>query len=200
MCPEPGCGKCLDPTCSEPECAEKCKGHSGTGGGEEPEAKVWKLVTDAKSLSDGDQIIIVASGYDVALGADNGNNRKAATITRDSINKTVSFDESAGVQIITVVVSSSKIAFRIASNTYLYAAGGTDKKNYLKQITYTTVSSIEEKALWSISIDSSGDATIKTLDTTVVRHTIMYNADSNTGNVFSCYANGQQKVSIYKLS
>lgn len=148
----------------------------------------YTLVKDASTLAEGDVIVIAASDYDYALSTtQNTNNRGQASITKSG--ETITFDNT--VQLITLEAGTTDdtLAFNVGSG-YLYAAGGTKTNNYLK-----TKTTLDATSSWNITITSAGVATIKTSDSTVARHTIMYN---KTSSLFSCYASGQQSVSIYK--
>ena len=155
----------------------------------------WKLVTAANQLAVGKQIVIAASGYDYALGSNQAkNNRTAVEITKSG--NTITW--TTAVQVITLEAGTSDgtWAFYVKDGTgtnavnggYLYAAGGTGENNYLR-----TSTSLDLTASWTISI-SGNNATIKTADSNVARHTIRFNDSSK---LFSCYATGQQAVSIY---
>ena len=161
-----------------------------------PTKKVWRLANSISDLAVGKEIVIVASGYDYALGTtQNSNNRKAVAVTKDS-DSTIAINDD--IQVITLEEgkASGSYAFYVKGGSgtnavnggYLYAAGGTASNNYLK-----TSTSLSEAASWNITI-SSNKATIKTVDSDVARHTIFYN---NSSKLFSCYASGQQAVSIY---
>ena len=147
----------------------------------------WKLVTDASTLKAGDQIVIVASGSNHALGADKGNNRNAANITTSSDKSTVTINSD--VQIITLENGTvdGTFAFNVG-NGYLYAA--SSGSNYLK-----TSANLTNNASWLITISSNGVATIKAQGN-YTRNWIRKNSSSA---LFSCYSSGQSDVSIYKL-
>ena len=145
----------------------------------------WTKVTSVDSLAIGDEIIIVASESDHALGADNGNNRLAVAIKKSG--DTVTFDSS--VQVITLEAGSvdSTFAFNIG-NSYLYAA--SSGSNYLK-----AQSKIDANASWAITITSAGVATIKAQGS----NTRNWLRKNSTSDLFACYSSGQKDVSIYKV-
>lgn len=148
-------------------------------------APVWTLVTDASTLAAGDQIVIVASDTDYAMGADKGNNRNAVSITK-SENTLVINDQ---VQIITLETGniSNTFAFN-TGNGYLYAASSSS--NHLK-----TKSTLDSNGSWKITITSTGVATIISQGD-YTRNWIRKNSSSA---LFACYSSGQEDVSIYKL-
>lgn len=148
----------------------------------------WQLVLNANELRAGDKIIIVATGYDVALGtAQLTSNRSQAPITKDGNTVTIS-DET---QVITLVDGfiEGTYAFTVGTG-YLYAPSSSS--NALK-----TKSNLDENGCWLVEIDEAGIANIVAQGESE-RNTIMYNA---TSTIFSCYANTntQKTVSIYKL-
>ena len=145
--------------------------------------EAWNLVTDASFLAVGKEIVIVASDSDYALGADKGNNRNAATITKDGDTITINSD----VQIITL--EAGKVANTFAFNVgtgYLYAASSSS--NNLK-----TKTTLDNNGSWNITIDANGVATIRAQGT-YTRNWLRKNSNSA---LFSCYGSGQDDVSIY---
>ena len=147
----------------------------------------YELVTSASSLAAGDKLLIVGveSGSYYALKPYvSGNNcgRNAVSAPVSNVITTTVADLTLG---------GSAGAWTLFDGTYyLYAAGGTGSSNYLKG----AANANNANAKWTISF-SGNNATIKTTDSTVARHTIMHNIGSD---IFSCYASGQAAVSIYK--
>ena len=144
------------------------------------------LVTDASTLAVGDQIVIVASGYDYALSTtQNSNNRGQASVTKDGDN--VSYGED--VQIITLEEGNvdGTFAFNVGTG-YLYAA--SSGSNYMR-----TETSLSANSSWLIEI-ADNVATIKAQGTNT-RNWLRYN---NSNKLFSCYSSGQADVSIYKIN
>ena len=150
------------------------------------EEETWTLVTDVSQLTDGAQIVIVAAGYDYALGAQNSTFRDRVAITKNA-NGTVEINEN--VQIITLVIKDGKFLLMVDDGQYLYA--GSTSNNYLK--TGTTVNAA---AKWDITIDDDGKATIKSNIENTERNTLMYNSNANSER-FSCYAGTGKAVCIY---
>ena len=155
--------------------------------GETTEA--WTLVTDASTLSVGDEIVIVAPEDDKAMGADKGNNRNVADVSKSG--NTLEITDN--VQIITLQDGNKSNTFAFYTGTgYLYAASSSS--NYLK-----TKTTLDDNGSWSISVASNGVATIKS-NGTYTRNTMRYNPN-NGSPIFSCYASTQTLgtlVSIYK--
>lgn len=149
--------------------------------------KEWKLVTDVSNLSIGDQIIIVASNYDYALSVtQSSNNRTGISITKQ--NNIVIINDSTQILTLTAGTNANQFGFYTGTG-YLYAASSS--KNYLR-----TTDALDDNGSWSISITTDGIATIKS-NGTYTRNWIRYNTSSK---LFACYSNGQNDVSIYKLS
>ena len=149
-------------------------------------AKTVTLVEDVSELSVGNQVVIVASGFNVALSnVQNTNNRGQAGITKDG-NKV---ELSPNVQILTLENGTvdGTFAFNTGSG-YLYAA--SSGSNHLK-----TQTTNDANGSWSIAI-ADGVATIKA-NGSYTRNWLRYN---NTSNLFSCYSSGQQDVSLYKIN
>ena len=149
--------------------------------------KEWKLVTDVSNLSIGDQIIIVASNYDYALSVtQSSNNGTGISITKQ--NNIVIINDSTQILTFTAGTNANQFGFYTGTG-YLYAASSS--KNYLR-----TTDALDDNGSWSISITTDGIATIKS-NGTYTRNWIRYNTSSK---LFACYSNGQNDVSIYKLS
>ena len=153
------------------------------GGSETP---TWTLVTDASTLKAGDQIVIVASGSNYALGTtQNSNNRNAVSITKG--NNTVTINDSVQVLTLEAGKTSGSFAFYTGGG-YLCAASSSS--NYLR-----TETTMTNNSSWEISITSAGVATI-TAQGTYTRNLLKKNSFSA---LFSCYGSGQSDVSIYVL-
>ena len=152
---------------------------------------IWRLVTDASSLSVGDTVVIAAAGYDYAIGAQNNNNRSQATVAKNDVDKTLSFDNNAGVVSFTIAKGNinNTYAFQTEGGNYLYAAGSS-KNNYLRE-----QGSLDDNGSWKIEISSNGVASI-VAQGTYTNDTIRYNSNSS---LFSCYDSGQKDVAIYRL-
>lgn len=149
------------------------------------------LVTDATKLAEGDQVVIVASGYNYALSTNQQtNNRTAVEVEKNGENIVL----NSSVQILNLVsVSKGQFSFHTGEKGYLYAAGTSG--NQLK-----TKTTQDDKGIFTVGIDSKGVATIQAIDKTV-RGTLRFN-NSNNPKIFSCYDedNNQQDVSLYKVN
>ena len=148
------------------------------------------LVTDASSLKVGDQIVIVASGYDYAMSTtQNNNNRGRAAITKDGNTITVGDD----TQIITLEAGlvDGTFAFKVDGDNYLYAASSSS--NYLR-----SGATLTENSSWKITIDAATGVAGVVASGSYTRNTLRY----NTSGLFACYAasNTQKDVSIYLVT
>ena len=152
----------------------------------------YNLVPSTAALSIGDKVVIVASGYNKAAGAQNSNNRASVNVVKNTENNTVDFDTKVVIFTVAAGKSSGCFAFKTAEGKYIYAAGGSSS-NHLKEET-----SLSTKSSWTVSI-VNGIATIKAEDSATTRNTIRYNDAATNGDLFSCYASGQADVSLYKL-
>lgn len=151
-----------------------------------PYQQKYYLVTSTEQLVPGRTYLIVNADYKKALGkTQNSNNRSAADVTIDN-NAISTLGDACELRL--GGETGAWTLFDATNNSgYLYAAGGTSN-NYLR-----TQSTLTDAGKWTISI-SGNKATIKTIDSNVNRHTIMYN---NSNNLFSCYASGQKDVCLF---
>ena len=153
----------------------------------------FTLVTSTSSLAGDDEIIIVNTDGDYAIGTtQNTNNRKAESVT---VSENV-ITPSASVQTITLEASSTNWKFKVGTDQYLYAAGGNGKspKNHLKTANSTTAG---DNGVFSISIDANGVATIEGQgDATNSR--MRYNPNNGTP-MFSCYSSSSTVGSLVKI-
>ena len=147
----------------------KEKGQAGTD--------AYQLVSDASTLSAGDQIIIVNEEMTYALSTTQNNNNRAAT---DVVANNYSITPSNLVQTITLEGSAGQWYFNVG-NAYLYAA--STSANHLK-----TEDNPDEKAMASITIDGSGVATVLFNQYDEKARTLMRFNPNNGNPIFSCYA------------
>ena len=154
----------------------------------------YALVTNSTLLADGQHIIIVKADATYALSTtQSSTNRDAVAITAN--NGVIVPTE--GVQIITLdsimVEDAIKWELRVATDSFLYAAGVGTKNNHLKT---RKGNSGDTQGQWTISIDSKGVATVKATGTT--RNWIRYNPNTSKNSpLFSCYTEGQEDIAIY---
>ena len=149
-----------------------------------------ELITSISSLKVGDQIIIVAKDYNVALSTDQKtNNRAEADITKENSEMNVLFDTY--VQVITIEKGAVDGTFALYTDSgYLYAASSNE--NHLK-----TEQELSANSSWSITIDGDGTATL-VANGKNARNDLQYNASNK---IFSCYTSASQNpLAIYKIN
>lgn len=164
----------------------------GENPGEEPGenpgeggSDLWLLVTDASTLSVGDQVVIAAVEADAALSTNQKtNNRGQANVTKSANTLTINEE----VQVLTLETGNK--ANTLALNTgsgYLYAASSSS--NYLR--TETTLS---DNSSWVITI-SEGVASIVAQGENT--HNVMQYNQQNS--LFACYGSASQgAIALYK--
>ena len=160
-------------------------------GSTEPSYQEAGLVTDVSTLQAGDQIVIVASGADFALGTtQNTNNRSAAGVTKASEGAYVYVFEDTQIITLEAGANDGTFAFNVGEAQYLYAPSSSS--NHLK-----TQSTIETNGSWSITIDNTNGIASVLATGTTTRNDLRYNAQG----MFSCYGAGntQQTVCIYEV-
>ncbi len=149
-------------------------------------------VTSASSLAAGDKVVIVANAANYAMGTtQNSNNRNAVAVTKS--DDKVTWSDSSAVAIFTLETgnSSGTFSFKTSDSKYLYST--LNSKNYLRSQTTK-----DDAASWTITIASSGVATVKAGTGTTAdsyRNWMRYNSSYT---IFSCYYSGQGDIALYK--
>jgi hypothetical protein len=156
---------------------------SGGSGGNGP----FTLVTDDSTLSAGDEVLIVYKAGSKALGASSGNFRSsvAVSISENAIS------DPGDATVLTLFAGSSSGTFAFYDGEHYLSSPTSGSNNYL----LSTLTSVNANASWSISINSSGLASVTAQAGT--RTLLKYNSSSPR---FSCYASGQNDVSIFRRS
>ena len=145
----------------------------------------WHLVTTVSEIKDGDQIVIAAKDYDVAMSTlQKTNNRGTAAITK---NDDGTIELSNDVQPILVGIDNEKYTFNTSAG-YLYAASSSE--NSLK-----SYSEVDDNGRRTISIVDNIASIVSSGTNT--RNNLRFNKTSNP-QLFSCYSSGQTGVVIYK--
>ena len=144
----------------------------------------YELVSNASSLSDGDNIIIVNTDADQALSTTQNNNNRGKTSV-SVVDGVITPDNN--VQIITLEASSSNWKFNVGEDAYLYAA--SNSSNHLKTANAETAG---DNGVWAIIIANTGVATV-TAQGSNSRKLLQYNSGSS---IFSCYATDKPQVAI----
>lgn len=151
---------------------------------------VYTKVTDATTLAAGDEVIIAASGYDLAISTtQNPNNRAPVAVTKSSDGSKI-LDPSSSVAILTLEAGTKSGTFAFNTGAgYLFAASSSN--NWLR-----TESTKTDNSSWAITI-SGGVASI-VAQGSFTRNTMRYN--NGNPNLFSCYRpdNTQLDIAIYK--
>jgi hypothetical protein len=147
---------------------------------------VFTLVTDASTLAAGDEVLIVYKEGSKAMGAKN-----SSRDYREPVNVTFTdgtIDSPGSARVLTLCSSTGGTWAFKDGDVYL---ASTNSGNNL-----TNVSSISDNARWSVSINTSGIATIQAQAGS--SKNLMYNTGSPR---FSCYTGGTNQiksVSIYR--
>lgn len=164
-----------------------------TGGVKAAVGDTYKLVTSVDELKAGDVIVIGAKDYNAVMGPQNTNNRKSVIVTISNEQ----FTCVAGVEELTLEVSSGKWQFLTSDNKYLCASGSSSTSKSDNKLTSTADNTLAStKATITISsnnakIQFDGQAKSK-----IVR--CNPNTGSPNGPLFSCYAGTQKNIQIYK--
>ena len=149
----------------------------------------WQLVTDVTTLEAGDRIIIVASGVDYALSTNQKTSNRDVIKIEKPTDNTVTINDSVQILTLEAGTKANTFAFYTGSG-YLYAA--SSGSNQLK-----TQATNNDNGSWKIEISTKGVATI-TAQGSYTRNLLRYNPN-NGSPLFSCYASGQEDISIYKF-
>ncbi len=141
------------------------------------DAEIFTLVTDAGTLEDGDEIIILNDGDDRAMSTtQNTNNRGyvAASAGVWEISGTTVTVYSTEVQVLKLIKNASTWAlYDETKNGYLYAASSSS--NYLR-----TQTSNDANGLWEISI-TTGIASL------IAQGSNTHNVMQYNSGLFACY-------------
>ena len=164
-------------------------------GCEVPDGRAFTLVEDVDDLVIGSDVVIAAHGEtNLAMSTtQNNNNRGSVVATKSADWSTIEVDDQV-VQVFTLTngTTSGTYAFLCKNGAqegkYIYAAGSGSGKNYLR-----SQDNLDANASWTISI-SSKEATI------TAQGSNSNNILRRNGELFSCYASGQQPVFIYQAA
>lgn len=154
--------------------------------------RTFELVTSLDQLKNEDNVLIVNIAAQKAMSStQKPNNRDGADVVIVD-GKTIT-SPAATVAVLTLGVDGSNYTFfDPANNGYLYAAGA-DKSNYLR-----TQATLNNTGRWTVTVTDAGVATIKCVDTATTRNWIRYNPSATNGNLFACYASGQDDVYLFR--
>ena len=132
---------------------------------------------------------IIANGSNVAMGAQNTNNRAAVDVT--ITEGTIKLAAGSGVQEFVIYGPDANGYYSIYDETekgYLYAASSS--ANQLK-----TQETNNANGKWSIEIDNESSVATITAQGDNTRNLMRFNSNNN---IFSCYASGQQDIYLYE--
>ena len=148
----------------------------------------YNLIKNTNDLQVGDKVVIVAAGYDKAMGAQTTNNRASVAVTKNANGTNPTVDITNDVAILDVEEGSiaGTFAFKSADG-YLYAA--SSGSNYLR-----SEANLSANSSFLVTI-ADGIASV-TAQGSNTRNIMKYN---NSSSIFSCYASGQLDIAIYKL-
>lgn len=150
---------------------------------------VWALVTDVSELSVGDQVIITARNYNYAIGTEAYDEKSRQAIPIEKNDNFCITNES--VEVFTINKSGDYFIFQTSDNQYLATTGVANEDLVLES------SSTKKGANWTITIEATGKATIKSQ---LVRIRFYYTGDIH----FRCNTNEginyHDDVVIYKLT
>lgn len=150
---------------------------------------VWALVTDVSELEVGDQVIITARNYNYAIGTEAYDEKSRQAIPIEKNDNFCITNES--VEVFTINKSGDYFIFQTSNNQYLATTGVANEDLVLES------SSTKKGANWTITIEATGKATIKSQ---LVRIRFYYTGDIH----FRCNTNEginyHDDVVIYKLT
>ena len=150
----------------------------------------WQLVTDASTLSVGDEIIIADAANDLAMGTEANSNHHllAAEIVKSADKSRLSADPSSSVQVFTLEDGFVDGSFALSTGDS-YLAAGSNSYNYI-----TTTTSLTANASWLFTVASDGSATIVAQGSRKY-NSIYYVADDDA---FGCSNTTQAPVAVYR--
>ena len=150
----------------------------------------YKRVTDASTLKQGDQLVVLgytSNGYAYAMSEQNNNNRKAEGVTET--DGVITWNTTT-VQEINLEGETGAWYFNVGDDLYLYAS--SNSSNQLKSASKETVG---DNGKATITIGENGTATVK-FQGKNSRNLLRYNSQSS---LFACYSSGQDDIYLYRL-
>ncbi len=163
-------------------------------------SNTYILVTDPDDLIENSEVIIVAKDYDFAMSTDQkSNNRGQVSITKSTKDgkSVIENPDPQNVQRFSLEFGTergSTIAFKCLNGEqvgkYIYAAGA-NSSNYLR----SRADKVDEA---SFTVEFEDEAVQLKAQGGIERNWLRYNS-ATSGQLFSCYASGQNDVALYKL-
>lgn len=150
----------------------------------------FSLVTDASTLAVGDKIILVYEAGSVAMAGQTGNYRSDVSV---SISDHVISELPSEAAVLTLEAgledSEDKMWALKSSGDYLAATSKSSNQ-------IGTSKTVNANSSWSISIDVSGNATIKAKNSSFSRNWLLYNSSSPR---FTCYASTSTQAKLIQV-
>ena len=166
--------------------------------GVEPEVpsteEYYELVTDASTLSEGDEVIIATPQYNRALSTtQNTNNRGNVGVTIDGDRI---YDPAATVQVLTLEGSAGAWYFKVSDGQYLYTTSSTNNSRQYLRTGTKNQSSVYN--VWSVSV-ANGNATIAAkVDNSTTKYLVYNNSSSVFAVATSAPGTGNNRVALYR--
>ena len=166
--------------------------------GVEPEVasteEYYELVTDASTLSEGDEVIIATPQYNRALSTtQNTNNRGNVGVTIDGDRI---YDPAATVQVLTLEGSVGAWYFKVSDGQYLYTTSSTNNSRQYLRTGTKNQSSVYN--VWSVSV-ANGNATIAAkVDNSTTKYLVYNNSSSVFAVATSAPGTGNNRVALYR--
>lgn len=152
-------------------------------------AQVYELVTSAEQLKAGEQYLIVNAEYQKAISSAH---KDAKNLPSTSVDIQGGVIREIGIaQVFTLEYRSSGYSFK-CDKGYLQATSNSNN-----ELTYYVATTPNSNSKATITINEDYTATIVFDAPNTTKNTIQYNSESD---LFSCYASGQQPVSIFRYT
>ena len=158
------------------------------------------LITDASTLTEGDNIVIVAESYNYAISTtQNENNRGRASVLKENGGTSLRLPLGDDVCVFELRAGTSNGTWAFYDANYddgnggFIFAVGQNKKNYLRTQTPPNTAN----GSWTITISSNIATITANISGNNISNLLQYN---NSQSWFSCYKSGQDDVVLYKKS
>lgn len=161
-------------------------------GADASKGNTWELVTDATTLEAGDQVIIAAKDYDVALSTTISSDRRSEVAVTKLGNYYLT--PADGVQTFVLGAGSEDKTFAFYDDTnkgYLVSTSKSSSSYYLKNQAY-----VDANTSFAISIAEDGTATIGNTAGTYNENKLYY---YQSKQYFYSGTTEQQAISLYRL-
>ena len=166
---------------------------------------VYRIVTDASQLHDGDKVIfgVANEEFDYMMGVydeyNSRNNIFAETAVYGTDRQTI---RAKSENVYTVEVVDGKFAFLDSYNWYIVASGGNPNNgnnNYLTVWDSYESTSYGTYGLWDVTVASDGKATVESTGKSRSKYLQFNTAGANGHPIFACYsATNFTPIAIYR--